>query len=82
MLCEQAEIKRKLTFANLRDSALTVAAESTSPVVPPQQYHILAGHVAKGVDDSYIRRNPRIVELACQAIERFYFGRASAAIRR
>ncbi len=73
-LCVEAKIQRNLTFANLRDSALTVAAESTSPVVPTQQYHILAGHVAKGVDDNYIRRNPRIVELACRAIERFYFG--------
>jgi len=74
-LCRKAKIGRKLTFANLRDSALTVAAGSKSPVVPSQQYHILAGHVAKGVDDNYIRRHPRIVELACQAVERFYFGR-------
>jgi len=74
-LCKQADIQRNLTFANLRDSALTVAAESTSPVVPTQQYHVLAGHVAKGVDDNYIRRNPRIVEVACRAIERYYFGR-------
>lgn len=76
-LCDQAKIKRRLTFANLRDSALTVAAESTSPVVPMQQYHILAGHVAKGVDDNYIRRNPRILEVACRAIEQYYFGRGS-----
>jgi integrase len=75
MLCEKAKIKRRLTFANLRDSALTAAAKSTSPVVPMQQYHILAGHVAKGVDDNYIRRDSRIVELACRAIERFYFTR-------
>jgi integrase len=74
-LLKKARIRRGLTFANLRDSALTVAAESTSPVVPTQQYHVLAGHVAKGVDDNYIRRNPRMVELACQAIEQYYFGR-------
>lgn len=72
--CARTDIKKKLTFANLRDSALTAAAESTDPAVPVQQYHVLAGHVAKGVDDSYISRNPRFVETACRAIERRYFG--------
>lgn len=72
-LRKAAKIKRPLTFANLRDSALTAAAESTDPVVPVQQYHVLAGHVAKGVDDAYITRNPRYVETACRAIEKKYF---------
>lgn len=72
-LCDSARIKRPITFANLRDSALTAAAESTDPVVPVQQYHVLAGHVAKGVDDAYITRNPRFVQTACEAIERRYF---------
>lgn len=74
-LCKKAGIKRRITFANLRDSALTAAAESTDPVVPVQQYHVLAGHVAKGVDDSYITRHPRFVETATQAIENCYFPR-------
>lgn len=39
-----------------------------------QQYRMLAGHVADGVDDSYIRRNPRLVDLACAAIEHHFFG--------
>jgi integrase len=71
----RAGIKRNITFANLRDSALTAAAESTDPAVPVQQYHVLAGHVSKGVDDSYISRNPRFVETACRAIERRYFSK-------
>ncbi len=73
-LCERADIERRITFGNLRDSALTAAASSISPVVPTQQYNVLAGHVATGVDDHYIRRSPRMVELACQAIENHYFG--------
>lgn len=74
-LCNKADIKRKITFANLRDSALTAATESTDPAVPIQQYHVLAGHVARGVDDSYITRHPRFVETATKAIEKHYFSR-------
>lgn len=73
-LCKRAGIQRRITFGNLRDSALTAAASSIDPVVPIQQYHVLGGHVALGVDDNYIRRNPRIVELACHAVENHYFG--------
>jgi len=73
-LCERAGIERPLTFANLRDSALTAAAASADPAVPVQQYHVLAGHAAKGVDDNYISRHPHFVETACRAIERTYFG--------
>lgn len=73
-LCKTAGIERRLTFANLRDSALTAAAGSQTPPIPIHQYHILAGHVSRGVDDNYIRRNPRIVTLACEAIENRYFG--------
>jgi len=73
-LCKKAGIERAITFGNLRDSALTAAASSISPVVPTQQYNVLAGHVASGVDDHYIRRSPRIVELACQAVENHFFG--------
>ncbi|MCH9034954.1 MAG: tyrosine-type recombinase/integrase [Planctomycetes bacterium] len=72
-LRNRARVERPVTFANLRDSALTAAAESTDPVVPVQQYHVLAGHVAKGVDDAYITRNPRFVQTACEAIEKRYF---------
>ena len=74
-LCEAAGIKRDLEFGFLRKSAQTAAASSKSPVVPYQQYQVLSGHAFKGVDDNYIRRNPRLVELACKAIERYYFGR-------
>lgn len=42
--------------------------------MPYQQYQVLSGHAFKGVDDNYIRRNSQLVELACEAIERYYFG--------
>jgi integrase len=74
-LCKTAGIKRDLAFGILRKSAQTAAASSKNPVVPYQQYRVLAGHAFKGVDDNYIRRNPRLVELACKAIERYYFPR-------
>ncbi|MCH8880860.1 MAG: tyrosine-type recombinase/integrase [Planctomycetes bacterium] len=77
-LCEQAGVNRNLTFANLRDSALTAASASEDPAVPMQQVRALAGHVAPGVDDHYIRRYPRFVETACKAIERHYFGQAKS----
>jgi len=34
----------------------------------------LAGHVADGVDDAYIRRNPRLANLASEAMEKHFFG--------
>ena len=49
------------------------APSSEDPAVPYQQYQALAGHKLSGVDDYHIRRNPRMVELACRAIERHYF---------
>lgn len=73
-LCQAAGVERDLEFGVLRKSAQTAAASSKSPAVPYQQYQVLSGHAFKGVDDNYIRRNPRLVELACEAIERYYFG--------
>lgn len=70
-LLTAAGIKRKLHFANLRDSGQTRAAEAG---VPAEQYRVLAGHKLPGVDDNYIRRNPNFVRSACEAIERYYFG--------
>ena len=55
------------------DFSRAAAASSTDPVVLQQQYNVLAGHVAQGVDDNYIRRNKRMVIEACRAIENYYF---------
>ena len=76
-LLEAAGIEGDITFGVLRRSAQTAAASSKNPAVPYQQYQVLSGHTFKGVDDNYIRRNPRLVELACEAVERYYFGRIS-----
>ena len=73
-LLKKAGITRKLTFTNLRDSAQTRAAELG---VPMQTYQCLAGHKLPGVDDDYIRRNPNFVRQACEAIERYYFGKVN-----
>jgi len=76
-LLQEAGIDRDLSFGVLRRSTQTAAASSKNPAVPYQQYQVLSGHTFKGVEDNYIRRNPRLVELACEAVERYYFGRIS-----
>ncbi len=65
----KANIKRNITFANIRDSATTVAARNA----PQAQYQVLMGHVLPGADESYIRKNPWFVKDACAAIEQYYF---------
>ena len=62
-------IKKRLTFKHLRKSALTAAAND--PSVPDRQVRLLAGHSA-GIQDYYVVR--KNVALACEAIERHYFG--------
>jgi integrase len=67
-LRKSAKIKSGISPRNLRDSALTIAAQNA----PEAQYRVLAGHVLKDTDDAYIIKNPRFVALACKAIERRY----------
>ncbi len=66
--CDDADIKNT-TFKHLRKSVLTAA--SNDPTVPDRQISLLAGHSA-GIKEHYIVR--RNVQLACEAIERYYFG--------
>jgi integrase len=68
--CEKAEIKKRLTFKHLRKSALTSASNDPSGV-PDRQINLLAGH-SSGIKENYVVR--RNVQLACAAIERYYFG--------
>jgi integrase len=63
----RADVKAEL--AHIRDGAYTAAIEGGADVLHAQ---ILAGHKT-GVKDNYIRRNPKMVADACQAIERHYF---------
>ncbi len=71
-LMKLAKLARKeLTFANLRDSAITVASRAG---VPTAQVHALAGHSDTTVTWEYIERSPDFVKDACEAIEKYYFG--------
>ena len=67
--CEKAGIGEHFTFEHLRKSALTAA--SNDPTVPDRQINLLAGHSA-GIKEHYVVR--RNVQLACEAVERYYFG--------
>lgn len=67
--CVKAGVEDR-TFKHLRKSALTAA--SNDPTVPDRQVNLLAGHSA-GIKEHYVVR--RNVELACEAIERYYFNR-------
>lgn len=57
-------------LAHIRDGAYTNAIAGGADVLHAQ---ILAGHKS-GIKDSYIKRNPRMVQDACRAIELHYFG--------
>ena len=70
--CEEAGLTKNFTFKHLRKSALTAA--SNDPSVPDRQIKLLAGHSA-GIKEHYVVR--RNVQLACEAIERCYFGKRS-----
>lgn len=53
-----------VTASQLRDSALTAAAEAN---VNSQLCKLLAGH-RSGMDDHYVKRNPKMVAPACAAV--------------
>ena len=67
--CKKAKLGTHFTFKHLRKSALTAA--SNDPTVNDRQINLLAGHSA-GIKEHYVVR--RNVHLACEAIERYYFG--------
>lgn len=69
-LRKKTDIKRNITFAHLRDSAITVASRSA----PTTQVHALAGHSDTSVTWEYIERSPDFVKDACIAIENHFFG--------
>jgi len=66
---EEAGLEDTVQFAHLRDGAYSAAIEGGADLTVAR---LLAGHRA-GVSDHYLKRNPRMVEAACRAIERFYF---------
>ena len=65
---------RSVEFAHLRIGAYT------SPIatgVDPTHAKLLAGNRV-GISDAYVRRNPRMVADACEAIEQQYFSTKGA----
>jgi integrase len=59
-----------IQFSHIRDGAYTAAVEAG---VDLNTCRLLAGH-ATGISDHYVRRGPRMVAAACEAIEQAYFG--------
>ncbi len=71
-MLRKGSVKTTFTFKQLRKPTLTAA--SNDPTVPDRQVNLLAGHPA-GIKEHYVVR--RNVQLACEAIERYYFGKRS-----
>ena len=66
----KAKMKPTVTASQLRDGALTAAASAN---VNSQICSLLAGH-RSGIADHYVKRNPKMVAPACEAVYRHYFG--------
>ncbi len=58
-------------FQHIRDGGYSAAIQGGASETVAK---ILAGHRIKGMSDSYVKRNPQMVAVACRAIERHYFG--------
>jgi integrase len=65
------KIPDTVKVSHVRDGAYTAACEGQG--VQYEHVRILAGH-RSGMSDHYVKRRPKIVEDACAAIERAYFG--------
>ena len=59
----------KSTFDQIRDGAYTAAVKGA----PMDQAKILAGH-STGMSDAYVLRGGVLVQEACKAVEKHYFG--------
>ena len=72
---EAAGLPETVQFAHIRDGSYTAAIEGGADLTDAK---LLAGH-AVGISDTYVRRNPRMVEKACAAIEAAHFGNGEDA---
>jgi integrase len=63
-------IKCEVTASQLRDGAYTAAASAN---VNSEICRLLGGHRC-GIQDHYVRRNPKMVAPACDAVRDHYFG--------
>ena len=65
---QTSSVGDEITFGQIRDAAYSIACQSASL----DQAKVLAGHAFGGASDFYIRRNPRFVALACEAIRQAF----------
>ena len=70
-LRKAANVAKEVQFADIRDGSFTEAVAGES--VEFRHAQVLAGH-RSGISDAYVRRAPRMVQKACEAVERAYFG--------
>ncbi len=66
----EAGLPDHVTFDSIRDGAYTAIIEAGFDL---QTAKLVAGH-GTGMSDAYVRRGPRMVAQACEAIEVAYFG--------
>jgi len=66
-----AGLPSSVTFDSIRDGAYTAASRGGAII---DQARMLGGHRVSGVSDYYLKRNPKMVQQACAAIEKAYFG--------
>lgn len=66
----EAKVSSAVTSSHLRDGAATAMAQAG---VSDKLFAIAMGH-RSGISDHYVKRHPRMVAPACEAIHRCYFG--------
>lgn len=69
-------LPKRVKFAHIRDGSYTAAVEADG--VEVKHARVLAGH-RSGMDDHYVKRVPRLVTAACEAVEQYYFGDPSTS---
>lgn len=72
VLREKAGLPDTVKMNQIRDGAYTAAA--SGDLVTEKAMKILAGHKFGGDSDAYVKRTPKIVKTACEAIEAHYYG--------
>ncbi len=71
VLRDKAKLPDTVKMNQIRDGAYTAAASGDD--VTEKAMKILAGHKIGGDTDAYIKRNPKMVKTACEAIEAHYY---------
>ena len=67
----KAGLPENVTFEQIRDAAVTAAAEAGCELTAVQA---LAGHRIPGITDAYLMRRPDLTRRACEFIKAAFFG--------